>query len=589
MKAKWSIFAVLVLVMSLFLAACGGNEDATDQTDGEDTTGQTDGTEGTTEETEPTSKNDYTMPDPATLADEQVLNLLGGSEIPAMDTTQATDAVSFTVMNNVFEGLYRMSWENTPTPGVAESVDISSDGLTYTFNLRTDAVWSNGTPVTAEDFLYAWKKALHPDTLSPYAFIMGPIKNVNAIIGDADEGEDHPLFGDVDAIGVTAPDNHTLVVELEAPTAYFLGLTSFPTFHPQNQAYVESMGEEYALEAENMIYNGPFVLSEWKHDEGWTYTKNDSYWDAETVVLDAINIKIVKDSQTALNLYLTGQVASAGLTSENVETYRNDPAFADQFITTKSPVLFYLKFNQKNEALANVNVRKALSMGWDKFGLTEQILANGSTPAYFHVPTDFVYDENGEDFRDKYGDFNVEDKDVAKEAWAKGLAELGTDTVEVELLNYEGDRARQIGEFLKNQLETTLPGLTVTIKQQPFKQKLALEDAGDYDISFSGWGPDYQDPMTFIDMWVTGGNYNDLSYSNPKFDELVLGAKKEGDFAKRWTMLQDAERILLEDDFAICPMYQRGGTGLRQPWVKNYTIHPFGPDVSYKWTYIEKH
>jgi oligopeptide transport system substrate-binding protein len=587
MKAKWSIFAVLVLVMSLLLAACGGDkkEETTDDPGTDPTNEENNGTD----DPEDGETTGFVAPDASELHDEQVLNLLGGSEIPSMDSTQATDAVSFTVMNNVFEGLYRMSWENTPTPGVAESVDISEDGMTYTFNLRTDAVWSNGTPVTANDFLYAWKKALHQDTLSPYAFIMAPIKNVNAIIGDSDEGEDHELYGNVDALGVTATDDHTLVVELEQPTAYFLGLTSFPTFHPQNEAYVTEKGDEYGLEADTLIYNGPFVLSDWKHDEGWTYTKNPTYWDAETVMLDAINVKIVKEVATGLNLYKTGEVDRAGLSSEHVDTYKNDPEYAEQFKTSKSPVLFYLKFNQSNENLANLNVRKALSLGWDKFGLTNEILANGSTPAYFHVPTDFVYDENGEDFRAKYGDFNVEDKTKAAQYWADGLAELGTEAIEVELLNYEGDSARKIGEYLKNQLEGTLPGLTLTISQMPFKQKLALEDAGDYEISFSGWGPDYQDPMTFIDMWVTGGNYNDLNYSNAEFDQLVTDAKKSSDFAARWDMLQEAERILLEEDFAICPMYQRGSSYLAQPYVKNYTIHPFGPDVSYKWTYIEKH
>jgi oligopeptide transport system substrate-binding protein len=585
MKAKLSIFAVLVLVMSLLLAACGTNE--ADEKKPADNDENGNGNNG--EQNEDPTGNAYEMPDPATLADSQVLNLLGGSEIPSMDSTQATDSVSFTVMNNVFEGLYRMSWENTPVPGVAESHTVSADGTTYTFKLREDAVWSNGTPVTADDFLYAWKKALHPDTISPYAFIMEPIKNVKAIIGDAEEGEDHELYGNVDAIGVSAPDAHTLVVELEQPTAYFLGLTSFPTFHPQNEAFVTSQGEEYGLEVENLIYNGPFVLAEWKHDQSWQYKKNTQYWDADVVVLDEINVQIVKDVQTGLSLYETGEVDRAGLSSEHVETYKNDANYSDQFKTRKSPVLFYLKFNQANEYLANLNVRKALSLGWDKFGLTSQILANGSTPAYFHVPTDFVYDENGEDFRAVYGDFNVEDKAAAAKHWEKALAELNTDKIELTLLNYDSEGARKIGEYLKSQLEETLPGLDLSISQQPFKQKLALEDAGDYDISFSGWGPDYQDPMTFIDMWVTGGNYNDLSYSNEKFDKYVNDAKKSSDFAARWEMLQEAERILLEEDFAICPMYQRGSSYLAQPYVKNYTVHPFGPDVSYKWTYIEKH
>ncbi|MFC7371793.1 peptide ABC transporter substrate-binding protein [Fictibacillus iocasae] len=552
-KSKWSFLMTLVLILSVFLAACSGKESGSEK---------------------PANKPGEKDKAPS---EPQVLNLLEGEEIPSMDSSQATDSVSFEVMNNVFEGLYRLDKDQKPTPGVAKDHKVSEDGTVYTFTLNENAKWSNGEPVTANDFVYSWRKALHPDTLSEYAYIMGPVKNANAIQNDKD-----PLYGKVDQLGVKAIDDKTLEVTLEAPAPYFLGLTGFATFYPQNEKFAKSQGDKFALEANTLIYNGPFVLSEWKHNEGWQLKKNDQYWDKDAVKLDEINFKIVKDTATGVNLYETGQVDRAGLDAEFVDQFKDNP----DFTTESEATVFFLRLNQKNEALKNVNIRKAIDMGYDKKAMTDVILNNGSKPAYYLVPSDFTFSKDGEDFRKTNGDFGGFDAAKAKEHFEKGLKELGKKEITLELLNYDSDSSKKIGEFIQSQLEKNLPGLKVKIKAQPFKQKLEIESKGEYDFSFAGWGPDYQDPMTFIDMFITDGAHNQMGYSNKKYDELVTNAKKETDEKKRWEMMLEAEKILFEDQ-GISPMYQRGAAVLQKPYVKERVNHLFGADVSYKWVYIE--
>ncbi len=550
MKKKFSFLLVLLLALSTFLAACGGGEDS--------------GEEGSGDSGDKQKKK------------EQVLNLTESAEIPSMDTVLATDAVSFNVMNNVFEGLYRLGEKDEPVLGMAaEEPEISEDGKTYTFKLR-DAQWSNGDPVTAHDFVYAWQKALNPDTAAEYAYIMYDLKNAAKI----NAGE-----LPVEELGVKAIDDKTLEVQLETTVPYFKGLLTFGTFMPQNQKFVEAQGDQYGLEADTLIYNGPFTLSEWKHEQSFQLSKNDSYWDAETVQLKEINFNIVKDVATGVNLYETGKVDLAGLNAEFVDKFKDD----EDFMTNAETSVYFLRLNQKNELFANVNARKAIDAAYDKQGLVDVLLNNGSMPAYYLVPKDFVSGPDGTEYRETAGDFGGYDTEKAAEYWAKAKEELGKDTFEVELLNYDSESSKKIGEFLKEELETNLEGLTVSISQQPFKQKLDLETKGNYDMSYAGWGPDYPDPMTFIDMFVTGGSHNQMDYSNEEFDKLVQDAKSTllSDEQARWDALVEAERILLEEDQAISPMFQQGKSFLQQEYVKDLYRHSFGADFSYKWTHIE--
>ncbi|WP_129729598.1 peptide ABC transporter substrate-binding protein [Ectobacillus funiculus] len=548
MKGKKLLASIaLTLAASLALAACGGNNADKQETQGE-------------------------------LAKKQVLNLLEASDIPSMDTVKATDQVSFIVMNNVMEGLYRLDKDQKPTPGVAESYTKSENGKKYTFKLRKDAKWSNGDPVTANDFVFAWKRAVNPATAAEYAYIMFDIKNAKAI----NEGK-----APVDSLGVKAVDEHTFEVELENPIPYFLELTSFATFYPQNEKFIKQQGEQFGKKAETIVYNGPFVLTDWKTEQGWTYKKNVNYWDKDSVKLDQINVSVVKEQGTMVNLYESGQVDRTGLTAEFVDKY----ASSDEFHTSKDMSMYFLRFNQKrlgeNTPLANLKVRQAISLAQDKEALANVLLNNGSTAAYFLVPAEFVTDKKGNDFRNINGNMNKTNVKKAKKLWEEAKKELGTDKLTLEFLNYDSDSSKKVGEYLKEQLEKNLPGLTVNIKPQPFKQKLDLETKGDYDFSFSGWGPDYPDPMTFIDLFVTGGAHNQMGYSNAKYDELVAAAKGEllTDTKARWEALAKAEKLLFKDA-AISPLYQKGVAFVQRPYVKGIVEHNFGGDYSYKWAYV---
>ncbi|HHW39064.1 MAG TPA: peptide ABC transporter substrate-binding protein [Bacillales bacterium] len=538
MKVKWFLLLVLSLIFSMLFSACGFKDNESTRTS---STGQ-------------------------------ILNLLEAAELPTMDSTQADDSASFSAMNQVFEGLFRLGPDNTPVPGVAKEVIKSEQGNVLTFILNKDANWSDGSPVTANDFIYAWKKALTSETFSPYAYLMKPIKNAEAIMNEGD-----PLFGKIEKLGVKAVDNKTLEVTLEIPVPYFISLTSFPTFFPQKQDFVKEKGSDYALYADKMLYNGPFLMSNWS-TSGWTFKKNPEYWDKDVVKLDQINYRVIKDSSAETNLFETGQAYRAGLSAELVELYKDHP----DFVTYSEPTMWYLKFNVDR---IPIQQRKAIQRAINKEAFVTNLLNNGSLPADYFFPSGFVnHPTTGEDFRNKYGNIVSYNVAEARRYWQ----EAGSPTVTWDLLINDRDEMKMVAEYIKNQLETNLLGLTININVQPFKQRLALDDAIDYDIQFWGWGPDYQDPLTFMDLWVTNGGNNKTNYSNPVYDKIIREATSNlDDLSARFESLQDAEVILLKEDAVIAPLYQRGRAVVQKHYVKDLIVHPFGPGYSFKWTYIK--
>ena len=506
---------------------------------------------------------------------KQVINLVETSELPTMDTTLTTDAASSSAMNNTMEGLYRLGKGDKVVPGVAESYEKSEDGKKYTFKLRKDAKWSNGDPVTAKDFVYSWQRAVNPDTAAKSAYIMFDVKNAEKI-----NMKQLP----VDQLGVKAVDDYTFEVELDNPVPYFVNLTVYPLFFPLNEKFVKEQGQKHGLEANTTLYNGPFVLSEWKHEQSFQLKKNPSYWDNKTVKLEEVNFNIVKDTATAVNLYETKAIDRVGLSAEFVDKYRKN----SDFKTTSDPTVFFLRLNEKNPALANKNIRKAISLGFERDGMINTLLNNGSKAAGGLVPEDFVKNSNGKDFRKENGKLAKVDLKEAKKYWEAGKKELGKDTIELTLLNSDMELNKKISEFLKGELEKNLPGLKLNVKTQPFAQVLKLESSGDYDISYSGWGPDYPDAMTFLDLFVTNGAQNKMGYTNAKYDELITKAKKEGsDIKGRWDNLLKAEKILF-DDAAIAPIQQRGRAFLERETINDIYIHKYGGELSFKWASVGK-
>ncbi|MEH7085240.1 peptide ABC transporter substrate-binding protein [Neobacillus drentensis] len=562
-KSKLSLLLVLSLVLSMFLAACsGGNKnEGTSKNEGDNKAG--------TEETQ--------------LADEQVLNVLESAEIPSMDSVMSQDVLSFTMLNATNEGLYRLDPDQKVIPGVAEAAPTYNDDKSViTIKLKQDTKWSNGDPVTAHDFVFAWQRAIDPKVAAPYGayFMEGKIKNASEIVAGKAK---------LDDLGIKALDDYTLEITLVRPLPYIESYLTFPLFFPQNKKFVEAEGDNYAKDATHLLYNGPFKMTKWDGPTGteWVLEKNADYVNAKDVTLEKINFNVSKDPQASANAYTAGE---ADITPKLAQA-----AILSQFegqkdlLRYQEPSIWWLKMNEKNPALKNVNIRKAIALTVDKKALTEDVLANGSIPADFLVPKGFSFLDS-KDFRDTAGTYLSTNKDEAKKLWEQGLKETGLKEVKFTYVGQDTETSKVTDAFVKDQLEKNLPGLKITIEAVPFKIRIAREDAEDYDLLMGGWGPDYADPMTYMDLWVTNGGQNHMSYSNPEFDKLIKSASEElvAKPQDRWKALQDAEKILLEDDAAIAPLYQRSVNLLINPKVQGFAHHAFGPDYSYQWIKITK-
>lgn len=559
-KSKFSLLLVLSLVISVFLSACygGGNQSSSDGGD-----------------KEKDSKEETNVP--------QELKVLESSEIPSMDTVLATDTISLSQLNNTNEGLYRIDENQEPVPGMADGEpEANEDGTEYTIKLKEDAKWSNGEPVTANDFVFAWQRALNPDTGSEYGpyMMMGKIKNAEALYN----GEVKP-----EELGVKAQDEKTLVITLEKPIAFFKSLMAFPTFYPQNQKFVEEQAANYGKKSENLVFNGPFAINGWEGpaDTEWTLEKNAEYWDAKNVSLEKITFNVSKDPQAAANAFEAGEadVTPKLSTPAVIAQYDGD----DRLLRWLEPTIFWLKLNQKNEALANVNIRKAIAMAFNKEDLTNEILNNGSIPANYAVPKEFVTNpDTGEDFREANGDLLTYNVEEAKKLWAKGLEEIGQKEVKLVYLGGDTETSKTIDSYMKDQLQNNLEGLTIEVQSVPFSVRLDRDKTMDYDIQAAGWGPDYLDPISFSDLWITDGGNNKMAYSNEKYDKLLKDAQTTlaNDPAKRFEALQEAEKVVLEEDAGIAPIYQRASNLLINKKVEGFTYHLVGPEYSYKWIKI---
>ena len=541
MRKNYSWLIAFVLVLSSVLAACSGGSGEKD------------------------SKG------------KQVLNLVLSSDIPSMNSALATDLVSFEMYENVMEGLYRLDKDTKPVPALAEGDPKETDGgKTWTIKLRKDAKWSNGDPVTANDFVYAWRNVVDPKTASEYAFIMYDIENAQEI----NKGEKKP-----EELGVKAIDDNTLEIKLKNNQPYFKGLLAFGTYKPKNEKFAKKLGDKYGIDAKSTLYNGPFKIAEWKTEESVKLVKNDKYWDKDKVKLDEINFKVIKDAQTGLNLYETGKVDSVGVSAENVDKYKSNKDFKTELSAAQSFFRISYKGDHKKE-LSNKDLRLALAKSIDKDKYVKNNLNNGSVASNQLTPKDVYKGPDGSDFSEIAGGENLKfDRESAKENWKKAKAALGVDKLELELLTVDIDTAKRDAEYFKEQLESNLDGLTIKIKQQPFKQKLDLERKGQYDISYGNWFPDYADPMTFLDLFLS--TETNTGYNNPAYDKLIEDAKGPllKDPEARWKALGEASTMLL-DDAALIPVIQRGSAYMDKPYVKGVVVNSSEIN-SYKEAYIE--
>ena len=541
----------LVLVLSLFLGGCGSFTDKPAASDTPTETGKD---------------------APEVVSEEKTLKVSLENDIPDLNQTTTTDTISFTILNNIEEGLFRLDEENKPQPAMAESVKLSDDGLTYTFTLRDGIKWSNGEPVTAQDFKYGWLRGLNPETSGSYSFIIA-----DYVVG-AQEFADGA--GKVEDVKIEAPDDKTLVVELKQPTPYFVSLTAFPLYFPLNEKFINEKGENYALSMEGLLYNGPFVLKEFDPAKGVVLEINPNYWDKDNLMIDKIDMKVIKEHGTALNLYDTGELDMASLSSSDVNTYKDSPEFK-AYTKFRS---YYIQFNLIKEATKNVNIRKAIQLALDPKVLTLNVLNDGSEAATGLIPTGMAGSDKS--FRETQGDLILPDIEKAKELWAKGVAEIGS-APSLELLTADDQISKDCGTFIQSQLRQNL-GIEISLVTKPYSGRLQTMRDDDYQMVVSAWGADYNDPMTYMDLWAAPAVPFRGNFSNARYDELLSSAKVEVDPVKRIDMLLEAEKIMLVEEAVLAPLYYQGQAFAIKDYVDGIVYHPYGVTWDYKWSKLNK-
>jgi oligopeptide transport system substrate-binding protein len=470
---------------------------------------------------------------------------------------------------NAFEGLENVDANNKVTPGVAEKYDVSSDGLKYTFHLRKDAKWSDGKNVTANDFYYAWSRALAPETASDYAYQLFYIKNGEAYNGGKAKVED---------LGIKVVDDYTLEVTLEAPTAYFLSLTAFPTYFPVRKDIVEANKESWANDPKSFVSNGAYKMSEYAQKDHMTFVKNDNYWDKSNVKLDKIQYTMLDNETASLNAFESGDIDATDLlpAEQKQSLIKDGKAKVYPYLGT-----YFYDFNVtgKNvapevaKALNNVNVRKALSLAIDRTAIVESVTKGGELPATSFVPKGIV-DSAAKEFKNKDYLKATADVDGAKKLLADAGYPEGKGFPKLEIKYNTGQGHQNIAQAIQDMWKKNL-GIDVTLVNE--ERKVQLDDLTKHNFAIcrASWIADYNDPMTFIDMYYTNGGNNNPGYTNPEYDKLVDAAKKETDPAKRTEAMHKAEDILM-NDLPIMPIYYYTNVLALKNNIKDVQKSPLG-------------
>ena len=516
------------------------------------------------------------------------LKVMLGSNVVSLDSAQATDLVSFEVIADCIDGLMQLDSHGKAIPAIAANFEISNDGKTYTFNLR-DAKWANGEDVTAEDFVFAWRR--HCQAANEYSYIFGStvacIKNADAVIKGADPA----------TLGVTAKDSKTLVVELDAPVPFFLSLMSFPTFYPINEKFYNSLEKgAYGTSPETFLANGAFTLTEYlPGTANIQLKKNDSYWNASKVALDGFSYQVVSSSDNALTSFKNGTLNVVGISGNQVQHAYNDPALSKNLQIQPTALLQYLSFNQdaKNHhagALANKNLRLAISNAIDRESLVNNYVMNGSQATYTAIPVGFAPNfETGKFFSEDQKQFeDVVSFDVAKARNFFDVAkdELGKDNFDLNLIyaNDGGDTVIKVAQAIKSQLEENLPGITITLQPMPKAEYLTNVTSNNYDLALTNWNPDYNDPMSFLTLWTTEGCEIAEHWSNADYDKIIADCttgELASNYNARWAAMYDAEKILL-DEAVIAPLYTHANANLVSSNVTGIEFNSVAIERSFK-------
>lgn len=479
------------------------------------------------------------------------LNMRNTMEPTSLNTLLATYAYDFTPINAMIECLYRDDENDVPQPAGAETVDISDDKLVYTFHLREDATWSNGDPVVATDYEFAWQQALNPEVASDYAYMLYFIHNAE------------PYFnGEVEwsEVGVKVIDDYTLEVTLDNPLPYATDLFAFPTLAPINQKFYEEVGaDKYATDAEYFCCNGMYELTEWSHNSEIVFEKREDYWNAAEVGPDKIVYKIITDSQAGLNSYLSREIDYTDLDSGEVVQQAEAAGFEVGVKPARSS--YYLIVNTEDEFMSNQNLRLALAYAVDKQALIDTVYQNDNQPMTSFTPP-AIMGANESSFQEalvaERGEMYPASGDLekAQEYLQAALEELGCTVDELNLsIDCADDSLRRnCATFLQEQWRQNLGIENIAVNSMQTKQVSANRQSGDYCMSLGGWSPDYNDAINFLDLWVTDGGNNDSFWSNAEYDELIAQATAEADEEVRQQYLFDAEEILAAE-MPVIPLY----------------------------------
>lgn len=566
MKLKKILAVMMAGAMMLSLAACGGEE--TSSSSGEDATAEQKTIDGNV------------------LDEEQYFNGYLGSDPTTLDSVIGNDSVGAGVLNNVMEPLTRLGEKieengehvNFREPAGAESWESNEDGTVWTFHLR-DNTWSDGQPVTANDYVYSITRTLTPETGSPNSYLLTCIKNANAVLaGEMDPSE----------LGIKALDEKTIEFTLEQPTPYFMSLTDNRVMQPQRQDIVEKYGETYGAEAANMVYCGPYKVESWTHNAGMVLVKNDSYWDKDNVNLTKVDYKIMNDENTIFNSFTNKSIDSCGCgTPEWMEKFG---AMEDvEYIHNTSPSVRFHFFNTKDPLFQNENIRKAFSLAIDREDVAKSIYFNTMDPAYGWVPDGVSTGEAGI-YRDQVEEpmkamYETEDP---KALLLKGMEELGLgdDPSTLTITFTLGDTNQWIknyGEYYQQKFKEVL-GVNVVLDFNEWGTFLSKTNAGEYQMGYMVWGIDYNDPYAMLSLMTSTSTAIPTFWSNEKYDELMAKASVEMDDVKRQELCAEAEKILMESA-PICPVVNEASNTYRYKYVHNNNTMSF-TSTGLKDTYI---
>ena len=512
--------------------------------------------------------------------DTDTFRFANDTDIVGMDSTVVDDAMSFNAITAITDGLTTVDVKGNTIPGIAKSWDVSNNGLTYTFHLR-DAKWANGDDVTAQDFVYSWHRIIK--NAGNYAYMLGSegasIKNADSLIDLGTTATDEQL----NTLGIKATDDKTVVVDLEKNVPYFVGLMSFPCYFPQNQKFVEKCGKNYATKPEYILGNGAYKMTKWIKGNKATFTKNDKYYDAKSVMTKNLEMYLVQDPKTAAQNFDNGKVDYATINSTLVDKYKGK----DTFKAIREGYLAYLICNFKADTTANKNLRHALSYAINRKDLCDNILKDGSQPATGFVPAQLCKSPSGKDFREESGKYVDYDVKKAQEYLDAAKKELGTDTITVDLL-YGTDESPMdtFAEYLQGSF-TKLKGLKVNMVATVKKDRIYNREAsGNFQIACTRWAPDYADPTTFLNVLASSNSNNYGKWENAQYNSLLKQAQNETDVNKRWNELLEAEKVMM-DDMPNIPVVQTGTAALQAKNVKGLVHNTVSTPYVFKYVTLK--